>query len=108
MYIEIENEQTVDREISSRKTGQLFYTREQNALMFVEGSKYPHHFQIRLAFEQDQAKRNGVGPIAKGKYALTDEAFYIDRFGAVSVNIEAKTLKLLPASGGLFGDKKVA
>lgn len=93
MYIVIENEEIVKDQINSRKNGVVYFTAEQNALIFTEGSQYPHHFKIRLAFDDSQQKRDSVGPIAKGKYLLADSAYTISRFGELALQVTAKNLK---------------
>ncbi len=98
MQILIENDELIKDQITSRKNGQVFYTAEQNALMFTEGSQYPHHFKIRLAFEDNPQKRDAVGPIAKGRYVLSDGAYIVSRFGELQLQVTAKTLKPLAAA----------
>lgn len=93
MHIVIETEDLVADQLTSRKNGQVYFTLEQPALMFTDDSQYPRHFNLRLAFEIDKAKRDSIGPIAKGKYQLSDKAFKIGRFGDVELNINASTLK---------------
>jgi hypothetical protein len=92
MHIEIENTQTIDRSVTSGKTGQVFYIRTQNALLFKDGSKHPYHFQLRLAFEDDVKKRDAVGPVSPGQYDVIDDAYTVDRFGDVEFSITPKFL----------------
>lgn len=101
MYIVIENEEIVKGQIRSRKNGVVYFTAEQNALMFTEGSQYPHHFKIRLAFDDVQANRDQVGPIAKGKYTLADSAYSISRFSEISLQVTAKNLKPVSPSASV-------
>jgi hypothetical protein len=98
MYIEIESEDLTANQLTSKKTGEIYYTLEQEALFFSEDSKYPYHFKIRLVFDTDQSKQKTTGPIAKGRYTFLGSAYAVDRFGSLSLReISAKTLKPITA-----------
>jgi len=85
MHIEIETEDLLPDQLTSRKDGTVYFTLEQPALMFTDQSRYPLQFKIRHAFTQDKEQRDKIGPIAKGKYLLGDNAFQIGRFGSLEL-----------------------
>jgi hypothetical protein len=93
MYIEIESVEYIDRDAPSRKTGEMFYFREQRALIFKEGSKYPEHFSLSLALSRSPEERNSVGPVSPGKYSVSEEAFRVDRFGRLSFDLQSRHLR---------------
>lgn len=94
MHIEIETEDLVADQLTSRKDGIVYYTLEQPALMFTDQSRYPLQFKIRHAFTKNMAERDRIGPIAKGKYIVADSAFTIGRFGGLELaELNIKHLK---------------
>jgi hypothetical protein len=93
MYIEIETNEHQDRDAPSRKTGEMFYFREQKALIFKDGSKYPEHFSLSLALSRSAEERNSVGAVAPGKYSVSEDAFRVDRFGRLSFELQSRHLK---------------
>jgi hypothetical protein len=98
MHIEIETEELTADQLTSRKDGTVYYTLEQPALIFTDQSRYPLQFKIRHAFTQNKEERDSIGPIAKGKYLLSDSAFKIGRFGSLELNeINIKHLRVPPA-----------
>ncbi len=96
MHIEIETEDLIADQLVSRKDGTVYYTLEQPALMFTDQSRYPMQFKIRHAFTQNREERDKIGPIAKGKYLLGDNAFQIGRFGSLELaEINVKHLRVV-------------
>lgn len=98
MYIEIETEDLLGNQITARATGKVFHTVEQPALMFTDNSRYPQHFHIRHAFTENKGDADKVKPLSRGRYQLTDQAFSIDRFKTVTINITGNTLKAMVAA----------
>ena len=94
MHIEIETEDLIPDQLTSRKDGTVYFTLEQPALMFTDQSRYPLQFKIRHAFTQSREERDKIGPIRKGLYMLTDSAFKVSRFGSLELEeINIKHLK---------------
>lgn len=94
MHIEIETEDLLADQLTSRKNGTVYFTLEQPALMFTDQSRYPMQFKIRHAFTQSREERDKIGPIRKGLYMLTDGAFKVGRFGSIELeDINIKHLK---------------
>lgn len=86
MFIEIENTVTNDRSVTSRRSGEQFFIREQKANLFTEASKYPDKFLINVSFTSNESERNASKPINPGRYLLTDDAFYINNNNQLNVN----------------------
>lgn len=95
MYIEIETEDLLADQATSRKDGTVYFTLEQPALLFTEKSRYPLQFKIRHAFTQKREERDAIGPLAKGKYMIADSAFTVGRFGGLELQ-ELNTKHLRP------------
>ena len=101
MHIEIETEDLIPDQLTSRKDGRIFYTLDQPALMFTDQSKYPVQFKIRHAFTENRDERDKFGPIRKGLYMLNDGAYRVGRFGSLElVDINIKHLKPVQKTQG--------
>lgn len=83
MYIEFESSEYEDGEIMAKNSGVVYFIRQQNALLFKEGEKYPDKFTHRLAFSDNRQKRDNSQPIPPGQYIIDEQSFYIDRYGGV-------------------------
>ncbi len=77
ILIEIENTQIVERSGVSERTKKPYTIREQQALMFREGERYPERIKISLD--------EGASPYKPGRYTLHPSSFSVSRFGAMQV-----------------------
>ena len=75
--IEIESTQVKERSGRSERTGREYNIREQQALLFKVGSRYPD--KIKITLDED------ARPYPVGVYELDDESFYPSRFGSLEV-----------------------
>jgi len=98
MYIEIETEKLTTQPIKAKATGIDYYSVEQPALMFTENSRYPVQFNIRHVFTDKEHEAKSCQPLLKGRYVLTDDAYKIDRFKNISLEVKAVALKQLAKS----------
>lgn len=75
------------REITgtSKRTGQPYRLRKQEAYLHQPGQQYPQKFEILLPDDMPNGYRSGY-------YRLSDDALYIDRFG--SLKVDAKLVPL--------------
>lgn len=104
MYITIETTEFEDREVISRKSGAVFFTREQKALLFKDGEKYPDKFVHRLAFTENRMERDNSKPIPAGEYSIHPNSFTIDNFGGLRLG--ALHLEPLKQSNSLLSKVK--
>lgn len=77
IVIEIENAQITTRSGTSERTGKPYTIREQQALMFREGERYPERIKVTLD--------EGMSAYPPGLYTLSDASFSVSRFGAMQV-----------------------
>lgn len=75
--IEIENSQILTRSGVSERTGKPYTIREQAALMFRDGERYPERIKVNLD--------DGMSAYQPGNYVLSDASFSVSRFGALQV-----------------------
>lgn len=75
--IEITSQEVRVRSGTSKKSGNQYSLREQEAYLHKPGQQYPHPIKITLDDNQP------AYPV--GVYELTPESFYPDRFGALAV-----------------------
>lgn len=88
--IEIESQQFVTRSGVSQKTGNPYTIREQAALLFREGEKYPE--RIKLTLDE------GLTPYPVGLYTLHDSSFTVNRYDALQVRPVLSVLKAQAAA----------
>lgn len=82
IIIEIATQSVDTRSGTSKRTGQPYTIHEQEAYLHQQGKPYPT--PMKLTVETNQA--NGMPmAYAPGKYALSPDSFYIDRFGNLAV-----------------------
>lgn len=72
--IEIENSQILTRSGVSERTGKPYTIREQNALMFKDGEKYPERIKVNID--------EGMSAYQPGFYAFADASYGVSRYGA--------------------------
>ncbi|NAZ17939.1 DNA-binding protein [Glutamicibacter soli] len=77
IVVEIENAQILTRSGVSERTGKPYTIREQQALMFREGERYPERIKVTLD--------EGMSAYQPGRYTLSDASFSVSRFGAMQV-----------------------
>lgn len=85
--IEIENSTTNVRAGKSSRTGRDYEIREQQALMFREGERYPDKVKINIP--------DGRAAYAPGVYTLHSSSYRTSRFGNIEL---VPVLTPLPAS----------
>ena len=80
IIIEIENTNIIDGSAPNKKEkGERWYFKSQNALLFMDGEKYPHHFELSLGFSGVESELTSIQPVSVGRYELLDIAFYVDQ-----------------------------
>lgn len=77
ILIEVENAQIVTRSGVSERTQKPYTIREQQALMFREGERYPERIKVTLD--------EGMSAYPPGRYTLSDASYTVSRFGAIQV-----------------------
>lgn len=77
IVIEVENAQIVTRSGVSERTKKPYTIREQKALMFREGERYPERIKVTLD--------EGMSAYPPGRYTLSDASFTVSRYGAIQV-----------------------
>jgi len=77
LRFEIESQQIATRSGISSKTQKPYTIREQNALLFRDGEKYPERVKITLD--------DGTTPYPVGNYQLHDLSYSVNRYGALQV-----------------------
>lgn len=77
IVVEIENSQITTRSGTSERTGKPYTIREQQALMFRDGERYPERIKVTLD--------EGTSAYQPGRYSLSDASFSVSRFGAIQV-----------------------
>lgn len=77
IVIEVENAQIVTRSGVSERTQKPYTIREQQALMFREGERYPERIKVTLD--------EGTSAYPPGRYTLSDASFTVSRYGAIQV-----------------------
>src|SRR5690606_30750246 len=77
LVIEIESTAVSEKKGTSQRTQKDYKIREQQALMFKEGSRYPDKVKIVVP--------EGREHYPVGRYQLSDESFVPSRFGAIEV-----------------------
>lgn len=77
IVIEVENAQIVTRSGVSERTQKPYTIREQQALMFREGERYPERIKVTLD--------EGMSAYPPGRYTLSDASFTVSRYGAIQV-----------------------
>lgn len=85
MKIEIVDATAKTRQFS--KDGKDYVFREQEAFLHREQDRYPTRMTISLGKDQ--------GPYGPGFYCVSDESFYVNKYGNLDV---AKEMRLLPLS----------
>lgn len=88
--IEIESQAIQTRSGVSSKTGKPYTIREQSALLFREGEKYPERIKLNLD--------DGVTPYAPGHYILHDSSFSVNRYDGLQVRPVLSPLKVQAAA----------
>lgn len=88
--IEIESQTVVTRSGTSQKTGKPYTIREQAALLFRDGEKYPERIKLTLD--------DGLTPYAPGFYSLHDSSFSVNRYDALQVRPVLQSLKVQSAA----------
>lgn len=74
IVIEVENAQIVTRAGVSDRTGKPYSIREQQALMFREGERYP--LRIKVILDE------GMSAYPPGRYTFSDLSYDVSRYGA--------------------------
>lgn len=77
MKIEIENTKIEERSGTSNNTGRAYTIREQQALMFKNGERFPDKIKLNL-----QAGQSAYQP---GLYELDDKSFSVSRYGSIDI-----------------------
>ena len=77
ILIEIENTKIAERSGFSERTKKPYTIREQNALMFREGERYPERIKITLD--------EGASAYPPGRYTLHPSSYSVSRFGVMQV-----------------------
>lgn len=72
--IEIENTEVTERKGESKNTGKQYCIREQAALMFKDGSRYPDKIKVNVP--------DGKAAYPVGLYTLHDDSYQVSRFGS--------------------------
>jgi hypothetical protein len=85
--VEIQSAEYTVKSGNSARTGKPYAIREQ--VGYVKFSNQPYPVQIKLTLEDSAA------PYAPGKYVLSDNSFFVGRFGDLQVR---PRLEALPAS----------
>lgn len=75
--IEIENTKLDTRSGTSSRTGNDYTIREQQALMFKEGERFPDKIKVNI--------KDGASAYAPGIYTLCQSSFSVSRFGGIEV-----------------------
>lgn len=88
--IEIENAQIATRSGTSERTGKPYIIREQQALLFRDGERYPERIKVNLD--------EGMSAYIPGIYVLSDASFSVSRFGALQVRPLLLSVKSQAAS----------
>lgn len=73
VHIEIESVETKVRKGVSKVTQKPYEIREQAALMFKDGSRYPDKIKVNIP--------DGQSAYPVGKYVLHDDSYQVSRFG---------------------------
>lgn len=77
IMIEVTSQEVRVRSGTSQRTQRAYSLREQDAYFFKSGAQYPE--KIKLTLEDNQpAYQPGV-------YELSQESFFVDRFGSLAV-----------------------
>lgn len=76
--IEIENTKLETRSGVSSRTQKEYTIREQHALLFKDGERFPDKIKINI--------KDGASAYTPGVYALSDSSFYVSRFGGLEVS----------------------
>lgn len=92
MYIEIEKADLEKKRVVSKKDGVIWFMGQQDALMFLDGSRYPEHIILNSYFSDNQQDADIAKPLPVGDYELSDNAFKVGQFKKVLCNIETKNL----------------
>lgn len=90
IVIEIESQAVAVRSGTSAKTGNPYTIREQSALLFREGEKYPERIKLNLD--------DGVTPYAPGRYSLHDSSFSVNRYDSLQVRPVLSPVKVTAAA----------
>lgn len=77
IMIEVTSQEVRTRSGTSQRTQRAYNLREQEAYFFKSGAQYPE--KIKLTLEDNQPA------YAPGVYELSQESFYVDRFGGLAV-----------------------
>lgn len=77
IVIEIESTQFTTKKGTSTRTQKPYEIREQAALMFKDGSRYPDKIKLTIP--------DGQSAYPVGRYSLHDDSFAPSRFGAIEV-----------------------
>lgn len=87
LVIEIESTQLKTKSGISSRTQKPYEIREQNALMFKDGERFPDKIKITI--------QDGQSAYQTGRYALHSDSFRVSRFGGIEV---APVLVSIPAA----------
>lgn len=83
--IEIESQTVATRSGVSQKTQKPYTIREQSALLFRDGEKYPERIKLTLD--------DGLTPYSVGVYSLHDSSFSVNRYDSLQVRPVLSPLK---------------
>ena len=75
MKIEIESTKIEERTGTSERTGRGYVIREQQALMFKDGERFPDKIKLNL--------QAGQSAYQVGIYDLDDKSFGLSRYGSI-------------------------
>ncbi len=88
--IEITSAAVQDRQIPSKKSGELMHFREQEGYAFTydrEGKPNKYPTKIRISLDVEDAKRGTQEQPAYlvGAYQLAPQSVYVDKFGGLTI-----------------------
>lgn len=73
IHIEIESTEMKVRKGTGKVSGKPYEIREQAALMFKDGSRYPDKIKVNVP--------DGQSAYQPGRYVLHDDSYQVSRFG---------------------------
>lgn len=65
-----------------------WYVKEQPALLFKDGEKYPEKYNHILAFTQNESEANQAKPLPAGEYSLAEAAYYVNNRNNLATNTQ--------------------
>lgn len=87
LKIEIVEQKLSFEKSGTAQNGRPYHIRKQFGFLHTPSSKYPRQINFGLADSQ-------IGPFAAGFYEVSDESFYVDKFGNLALS---QNLILIPA-----------